>query len=598
MTGLEHSGTSAILGYLAARDELDLNRARVALRSDQRRGDLPEEALIRANLVSEETIARIHAEVLSLPWLCLVLRDGEPHIQEMHGTEEVADRGPVSACLHLHDTAAAISEVVCRKRKVAPIALDGEVLDLACLDPSAFHVVEEVQLRTGLVIRPVAATLSLVEKVADLFFGERDMVRELVREVESTALEIRQEEVTLPADPRIIIDLDGPAPTGRDGDVINLVNLLLRSAVEQGASDIHLEPYEEGVRARFRIDGRLVEVTPPPGPLFVPVISRLKILAKMDIAEKRVPQDGAIALRSGRRRVDLRLSTVPTVFGEKMVIRLLEKESIPDSLDELGFTAEQAAAFMEAARARSGLIFVTGPTGSGKSTSLYCCLKQINDPSKNILTVEDPVEYRFFGLNQINVRSAVGLDFATTLRAFLRQDPDVIMVGEVRDPETAQTCMRAALTGHLVLSTLHTNDAIQVIHRLGEMGVEPYLLGSALRLIEAQRLVRRLCPACKVPARIPPEMAASRGLDPELVYYEAAPDGCPRCRGLGYRGRIGLFEVIPIADELAEMISRRAPLVKILEEVRRAGHALLADAARMRMEDGTTSFQEVEELLR
>ena len=278
-----------------------------------------------------------------------------------------------------------------------------------------------------------------------------------------------------------------------------MVNQVLEQALRIGASDIHLEPFEDSCAIRLRVDGVLRELTPPPRSLFVPIVSRFKILAKMDIAEKRVPQDGAIALKSGDKRVDLRVSTVPTVYGEKMVMRILDKGAIPIELTGLGFDERQSKDLIESIQMPHGLMLVTGPTGSGKSTTLYACLNLLNEPDTNICTVEDPVEYKFKGMNQVQVKAQVGLTFASALRAFLRQDPDVIMVGEVRDQETAQICLRAALTGHFVLSTIHTNDSLSAINRLQDMGIEPFLLASTLRVLEAQRLIRRLCKECKEP---------------------------------------------------------------------------------------------------
>jgi len=443
-------------------------------------------------------------------------------------------------------------------------------------------------LSTGLVVQPVMATFSAIDEVLGETFGTRDIVKEITSEGKGQIIEHSKggdEEV------EEIVDLDHPIPKGRDSQVVRLVNHILSSAVENGASDIHIEPFEKSVKVRFRIDGVLNEISPPPRPMYVPMISRLKILAKMDIAERRIPQDGAIALKIGVKRIDLRVNTVPTVFGEKMVMRILSKGAIPTDLTKLGFSRKQADDFKAAAESPHGLLLVTGPTGSGKSTTLYSVLNMINTPDVNIMTIEDPVEYKFEGMNQVHVRSQVGLTFAAALRAFLRQDPDIIMVGEVRDQETAQICLRAALTGHMVLSTLHTNDALAAINRLVDMGAERFLLASALRVVEAQRLVRRLCNRCKEKYQIDKETLQKWHLDPKKEYFR--PKGCEDCRGGGYSGRVGLFEVIPILPKLRDMISEGSPLNELRTEARKEKIMLLLDAGLQKVQEGLTSLEEV-----
>jgi type IV pilus assembly protein PilB len=396
------------------------------------------------------------------------------------------------------------------------------------------------------------------------------------------------------------VDLDlNQTISGKDSGVLKLVNSIVLQAIEEGASDIHCEPYESFVRVRYRVDGTLREVAAPPPKMFQQAISRMKILAKMDIAEKRVPQDGAITVREGDKRVDLRVSTVPTVYGEKMVMRLLEKTQLPKNLTALGFAEQQAKDFAEAVESPHGLVFVTGPTGSGKSTTLYTALGMINDAERNIVTVEDPVEYKLHGLNQVQVHGQAGLTFAAALRSFLRQDPDVIMVGEVRDAETAQICMRAALTGHLVLSTLHTNSGLQVIYRLIDMGVEPFLLGPALRILQAQRLVRRLCPACRRKQELPAETALRHGLEPGVqVWLRGKDANCATCRGRGSRGRLGIYEVLRITEDVQDRISARVSLEDMRSYLGGQGVKFLADDARTKVLAGHTSFEEVADYIR
>jgi len=432
-------------------------------------------ALVHTGLASAIDIAHLYANHLRLPLV------SETEEESITGNKELAER---------------IGEKLCREKLVLPLRSEHGTLEVAFANPTDLTALEQIQMLTGMVIRPVVAPVSSITDALDEMFGKRDFVKEIVSEVDGsgTAQEADDEEAV-----EEVVDLDRPIPKGRDSHVIRLVNHILSTAVENGASDIHLESFENSVRVRMRIDGKLHEISPPPRAMYIPMISRLKVLAKMDIAERRVPQDGAIALSVSGKRIDLRVSTVPTVYGEKMVLRILSKGAIPLDLTKLGFTERQARDFQEAASSPHGLLLVTGPTGSGKSTTLYATLNLLNKPEVNIMTVEDPVEYKFEGLNQVHVRSQVGLTFASALRAFLRQDPDIIMVGEVRDQETAQICLRAALTGHMVLSTLHTNDALAAVNRLVDMEIERFLLASALRLVEAQRLVRRLCDKCKEP---------------------------------------------------------------------------------------------------
>ena len=341
---------------------------------------------------------------------------------------------------------------------------------------------------------------------------------------------------------------------------------------------------------RLRVDGSLNEVAPPPLSMYTAIVSRIKVLAKMDIAEKRVPQDGAIALRTGDRRVDLRVNTCPTVHGEKVVMRVLDKDAIPLELTGLGLDERQAKDLSESIKTPHGLMLVTGPTGSGKSTTLYSCLNHLNRPDVNICTAEDPVEYKFTGINQVHMHSKVGLDFASTLRAFLRQDPDIIMVGEVRDGETAQICLRAALTGHFVLSTLHTNDALAAVPRLQDMEIEPFLLASTLRVVVAQRLLRRLCQNCMEPHELDDETAKRFGVPEAATLYRAV--GCNECRETGYRGRVGVFEVIRINKRLADMIQTRAPLPELQKAAVESGMKLLARSAMDKACEHLTSLQE------
>jgi len=378
--------------------------------------------------------------------------------------------------------------------------------------------------------------------------------------------------------------------------VIRLVNQMLVRALESRASDVHIEPFENQLKVRYRIDGILHEIEPPPRQLKAAIISRLKILAQLNIAERRLPQDGRIKIRLGGKDVDLRIATVPTLYGESVVIRLLERGQIFTQLDALGFPPEPLARFNEMILKPHGMILVTGPTGSGKTTTLYGALQKINDPGKKIITIEDPVEYQLAGVNQIHVKPQIGLTFANGLRSIVRQDPDVIMVGEIRDAETAEIAVQAALTGHLVFSTLHTNDAAGAISRLLEMGVQDYLLSSSLLGVLAQRLVRRLCPSCRkeIPfseaAAVPPELESRNG-DGFNIVWEAV--GCPECSGTGYLGRVGIFELLPVTQEICKLIVQHADAGAIRNLAVAQGMRLLREDGWDKVRQGVTTFAEV-----
>jgi len=556
-----------------------------------------EEALICASLAEEREVLEAYARFVGASCFDLeVVAERERYIVRHEPGELPARLDLIEnfkpRCAQLGEV---ISEAVCRQSRLMPLAMREGIVDVVCINPADFAGLEEVRVRTGCIVRPHAGSYSLVNELIGLVFGELDVLKEITRE--DTHRE-RASQADDEEELEVVVDLQRAVPAGKESQVLRIVNAILGNAIEEKASDIHIEPYEDSVRVRYRVDGELRETSAPPRSLFIPTVSRLKILAKMDIAEKRIPQDGAIALKSGEKRVDLRVSTVPTVYGEKMVIRLLEKGGIPNRLEDLGFAPEQATAFLDAALSPHGLMFVTGPTGSGKSTTLYTCLKLINETTENILTVEDPVEYKFFGLNQVQVRTKVGLTFASALRAFLRQDPDKIMVGEVRDQETAEICMRAALTGHLVLSTLHTNNSLQVINRLVDMGIEPFLLGPALRLLEAQRLARKLCSQCKEPYELPEQVAPRFGLEPGMRLYRSSGAPCSMCKGSGVKGRVGLYEVIKISQAMSELIASKADINVLIRQARSEGARFLGDSAREKVAAGLISLEEAADFLR
>jgi type IV pilus assembly protein PilB len=525
-----------------------------------------ERALIRAGLVEDRTIAEAYLDEFLLTPL-----------------DRAAEEAPVD-----RDLAELLPEKLCFDRLIVPLRVVDDTLDVAFISPEEMALVEELQLLTGLRIRLLLAPLFVVESKLHALFkaGRTEEIGGKAAEFAEAAAE--EEDREDDADDGILM-LDAPPPPGTNGRVVRMVNQILEQALNTGASDIHLEPFEDSCKFRLRIDGQLHELPSPSKAVFIMIISRFKILSKMDIAEKRIPQDGAIAVRTKDKRIDLRVNTVPTVYGEKMVMRILDKAAIPLDLMKLGLDERQSRDLVESIQMPHGLALVTGPTGSGKSTTLYSCLNLLNEPKTNICTVEDPVEYKFKGMNQVQVKTQVGLTFSSALRAFLRQDPDVIMVGEVRDQETAEICLRAALTGHFVLSTIHTNDALSAVTRLMDMGIEPFLLSCTLRVLEAQRLVRRLCPHCKEPHECDPELARQHNLVPGEIFYR--PVGCLHCRKVGYKGRVGVFEVVRITPLMARLIQNRTPLPELREAARSEGMKLLFDSAIDKVRAGLTSLE-------
>ncbi|MGB0953153.1 MAG: GspE/PulE family protein [Planctomycetota bacterium] len=551
--------------------------------------------MVEQGFAEDRLVATRLAEYLGCTWLDV---DPDMPTRILQGAPggDPKVMGEIADLLASTDEAVSrIPESVFRGRMVVPVRVQDGNLHVVCMDPMDFSAIEEIRMLSGMSVISHVGTQVLFKKLLKAAFSGRDKLSEVINSDDDSGSGSGDG----PKGDTVDVDVARSLPGGRDSQVLRMVNTILLQAIEEGASDIHLEPYEASVRVRYRVDGQLREVTPPPFNMFGQVVSRLKILAKMDIAEKRKPQDGAIAMKNGEHRVDLRVSTVPCVYGEKVVMRVLEKNAIPTKMEMLGFSEEQAADFLEAAESHHGLMFVTGPTGSGKSTTLYCSLNLVNRPTKNIATVEDPVEYKMTGMNQVQVNPAAGLDFASALRAFLRQDPDVIMVGEVRDTETAGICMRAALTGHLVLSTLHTNSALQVVTRLTDMGIEPFLLGPALRLLEAQRLVRRLCSECKEPVELPGDSAERHGLEEGMtIYRPGSNDMCMACKGAGYKGRLGIYEVVKMDEELVEMISTAQSQADMEKYVLGRGTDLLPQSGRKRVIEGLTSLEEVSDYIR
>jgi len=483
---------------------------------------------------------------------------------------------------------------IAKKYEVLPIKRTGNSLTLAMADPTNVFAVDDVGFMTNLQVIPVVAAQGAIRKALDrLYEAQGSGMAEVISEMEGTAGDVEvvegDEESWAKTD---IFELKESAD---EAPVVRLVNMILVDAIRRGASDIHLEPYEKVFRVRFRVDGVLHEIMTPPKRLETALTSRVKIMSTMDIAERRLPQDGRIKLRYNQREIDFRVSTLPTIFGEKTVLRILDKESLQLDLTMLGFDPWSLEQFNKAIHQPYGMILITGPTGSGKTTTLYSAIHTINSPDVNIMTAEDPVEYNLKGVNQVQINEGIGRTFGAALRSFLRQDPDVILVGETRDLETAQIGIRAALTGHLVLSTLHTNDCPGTVARLLDMGIPPFLVSSALTLILAQRLGRKICKDCKQPYEADEESLVPYGHVPQglgkVQFYKGK--GCHTCSFTGMKGRVAVYEVMPIGDELRELILRNAPTAEILQLALAQGMKTLRQNALQKVIDGVTTLEEV-----
>jgi len=526
------------------------------------------EMLVSLKFVTEEQLAEVLGRQLGIPYRRFDKGELTP--------EEGAARDSVP-------------EETVRKELVLPLSRSQNNLTVAMADPLDLILIDNLKRMTRCVIQPVISTRSDLTSAIERAYGKLDLLQKAVAGSyeEKTAEAGRVETVEDVVLSSTTVE-DVTAQAGQ-AQVVQLVDLFLLEAVQSRASDIHLEPYASKISIRFRVDGVLQAVDPPAPHLMPAIISRIKILSKMDISEKRLPQDGGFTIKIGEKTVDMRVSTIPVIYGEKVVIRLLDKGNLVANLKQLGLEGRALQDYEKGISVPFGLIFITGPTGSGKSTTLYTTLAKLKSPAKNLITIEDPVEYKMEGINQVQAKPQIGLTFAAGLRAFLRQDPDIIMLGEVRDLETAEICVRAALTGHLVLSTLHTNDASSAVTRLMDLGIEPALLSPSLVMVIAQRLVRRLCAECKEPFE-PAEAIRQKAQLPAGQYFR--PKGCAACRNVGFKGRVAIYEVLIVNDAVREAIIRRASAQELKQLAQKNGMTTLFESGIGKVAAGVTSLEE------
>ncbi len=482
-----------------------------------------------------------------------------------------------------------IAVEIAQKYQIIPVNRAGSTLIIAMSDPSNIFAIDDIKFMTGYNVEVVVASETAIRASIDKYYDQSASLADVMNDLEG------MEDVEVLSDEEDV-DVSSLERATEDAPVVKLVNLILTDAIKKKASDIHIEPYERTFRVRYRIDGVLYEVMKPPMKLKNAITSRLKIMSELDIAERRLPQDGRIKIKlGGGKDMDYRVSVLPTLFGEKVVLRLLDKSNLQLDMTKLGYEPEALEAFKHEIHKPFGMVLVTGPTGSGKTVSLYSALSELNKTTENISTAEDPVEFNFAGINQVQMHEDIGLNFAAALRSFLRQDPDIIMIGEIRDFETAEIGVKAALTGHLVLSTLHTNDAPSTINRLLNMGIEPFLVASAVNLITAQRLARRVCGECKAAEEIPVQALVDAGVPPdeapEFVCYKGT--GCPKCNGTGYKGRVGFYQVMPMLEEIRELILNGANTAEIKRESMRLGIKTMRQSGLTKLKEGVTSLEEV-----
>jgi type IV pilus assembly protein PilB len=496
-----------------------------------------------------------------------------------------------------------------QKYQIVPLSRAGSTLTIAMTDPTNVFAMDDIKFMTGYNVEPVVASETAVGEAIDKYYPSKAAKPTLAAPSGPSALEVATKgleelQALETGNVEVLEDLEEIsaetlAKQGEEAPVVRLVNVVMMSAIQKGASDIHIEPYEKELRVRYRVDGILYNIMSPPMRLRDSIVSRVKIMAKLDIAEKRLPQDGRIKIRFSEngvpKEIDFRVSCLPTLFGEKVVMRLLDREKLMLDMTRLGFEPESLVKYEAAILRPWGMVLVTGPTGSGKTNTLYSSISKINTSETNIMTAEDPVEFNLSGVNQVQVKESIGLNFAAALRSFLRQDPNIILVGEIRDFETAEIAVKAALTGHLVLSTLHTNDAPSTVNRLMNLGIEPFLVASSVHLICAQRLVRRVCHNCKEALPLPPAALAQAGFSPADAQTVTAYKGigCDRCNLTGYKGRIGLYEVMEVTEELRELILVGASGLELRRKAIDEGMITLRASGLRKVKEGMTTLEEV-----
>jgi type IV pilus assembly protein PilB len=565
---------SSRLGEILVKDSLiSGDQLKQALDYQKKNGGRLGTCLVKMGLVSDDDITAVLSRQYGVPSINLKFYEVDPAVIKLVPQETAV------------------------RYQIVPLSRVGSTLTIAMTDPTNVFAMDDIKFMTGFNVEPVVASETAISDAIHKFYGDVESVEELDKVMkdltaeDADALELTGEEAEM--------DLASLSKAAEEAPIIKLCNLILTDAVKRGASDIHVEPYEKEYRVRFRIDGILQNVMAPPMKLKDAMTSRIKIMSKLDISEKRLPQDGRIMikyLKDGKKKeLDFRVSTVPTLFGEKIVLRLLDKENLRLDMTKLGFEPEALTKFERQILKPYGMVLVTGPTGSGKTNTLYSSVARLNTPETNIMTAEDPVEFQLPGINQVQMKEQIGLNFASALRAFLRQDPNIILVGEIRDFETAEIAVKAALTGHLVLSTLHTNDAPSTISRLMNMGIEPFLVATSVNLICAQRLVRRICVQCKEPLQLQAEALTEAGYSPE----EAAKitvqhgKGCATCNNTGYKGRVGLYEVMEINDELRELVLVGASALELKKKAMEQGMITLRRSGLQKVASGLTTMEEV-----
>jgi type IV pilus assembly protein PilB len=563
------------LGELLVREKL-LNSDQLQSAVDfQKKNDVAMgSAIVSLGLISEEEMAQALSRQLGYPYINLDQFDVYPDVINLIPVE------------------------IAHKYLIMPIHRIRSFLTLSMVDPTDLDVIEDIRFRTGLSIQPVIASETGVSNAITKYYGASDSMRvkQIVDEIEQaddTSVNIIEEDEE-------DYDIEELVHSTEEAPIITLVNTVFIDAIKKGASDIHFEPYEKAFRVRYRLDGTLYEMMSLAMKFKNPVISRVKILSNMDIAEKRLPQDGRIKMRvklesGARKEVDMRVSSVPTIFGEKIVVRILDKEMLRLDMSELGFEKEALKLLNQYIVRPWGIVLVTGPTGSGKTNTLYSAISSLNTIDKNIMTAEDPVEFYIEGINQINIREEIGLTFSSTLRSFLRQDPDVMLVGEMRDFETVDIAIKAALTGHLVFSTVHTNDSASTVTRLENMNIEPFLISDSVVLIIAQRLVRKLCKKCRVKHNLTPAALVDIGFTEKEAQKAAVykPDGCSNCNNTGYKGRTGLFEVMEVTEDIRDLILARVHSKSIKKKAMQQGMTTLRQSGLIKIKTGITSVEEV-----